>query len=120
MDPTFFQTWVPIALGLINLCGLVWAILQSSAKKNAEAIDNLAKAMVALGEKLTSRIDLVERRTATLEDAYKHLPDKESMHRLEINIERLGGSLGVITADMKAVREISVMTRDLVMNQDVA
>lgn len=117
MDPSFFQTWVPIALGLVNLGGLVWAILQSSAKKNADAIVKLAEALTMLGEKLSVRIDAVERRTSTLEDAYKHLPDKESIHRLEINIEKLTGSMGTMGAEMKAVRDISIMTRDMLIKE---
>lgn len=105
MEPTFFQTWVPVALGIINLAGWGWAVLQSPSKKNAEAIADLAVAVKA-----------IEKRTSSLEDAYKHLPDKDSIHRLEINMERMSGSMLAMGESLKAVREISVMTRDMLSN----
>lgn len=114
MDPTFFQTWVPIALGCVNLGGWIWAILQSPAKKNADAITKLADA-IATNKAMADAMMLgLERRTATLEDAIKHLPDKESIHRLELNVSSMSGDMKALTETIKAVREISVMTRDMV------
>lgn len=103
MDPTFLQTWMPIALGVINFGGWGWAILQSPAKANATAIANLTKALGNL-----------EKRTSSLEEAYKHLPDKESIHRLEINLTQLTGAMSTMGESLKSVREIAIMTRDMI------
>ena len=118
MDISFLQTWVPIGIGLINLCGLVWAILQSSAKSNANAIIKLSDAMVLLGKELGNRIDGVDKRISTLEDDYRHLPDKESIHRLEVNMTAMAGDMKAMGAEMKSVREISVMTRDMLLKDN--
>ncbi|WDR00735.1 DUF2730 family protein [Devosia sp. J2-20] len=115
MDISLLQTWVPIGIGLINLCGLVWAILQSSAKSNADAIVKLSDALAALGDRLVGRIDGVEKRISTLEDDYRHLPDKESIHRLEVNMTAMAGDVKAMGSEMKNVREISVMTRDMLL-----
>ena len=120
MEPTFFQTWVPVALGVINLAGWGWALLQSPSKKNAEAITKLAEALEAMSGSVSGKIVALEKRTSTLEDAYKHLPDKESIHRLELNMERMSGSMLAMGEALKSVREISVMTRDMVAKGDAA
>tara|TARA_R110002124_G_scaffold284368_1_gene461523 strand:- start:39197 stop:39559 length:363 start_codon:yes stop_codon:yes gene_type:complete len=120
MEPAFFQTWVPIALGVINLGGWGWAILQSPSKENAKAISKLADAMTDLHTNMSTQITALEKRTSTLEDAYKHLPDKESIHRLELNMVQVSGAMNTMGESLKAVREIAIMTRDMIATRESA
>lgn len=93
----------------------VWNFFQSPARKNAEALDKLIGATTALEKRTSDQIAAVERRVAALEDAYKHVPDKESFHELKLAIERMNSDIRVTNQVLVAVKENSNLTRDFVL-----
>lgn len=119
MEPATLMPWISLAIGLTNLGGWIWAILQSPSKNNADAITKLAKALLEHEQNTAKLISGIDRRTSTLEDALRHVPAREDMHKLELAMEKMAGALGVINAEMKAVKDIAVDTRDMLLKENV-
>ena len=115
----FLRSWVPLMVSIIALGTSGWGILQGPARKNAEAIKALADSLTKLIDKLDTRQDATEKDVASLKATVQQLPDRESIHRLEIVVTSMSGDMKAMNESLKAVREISVMTRDMV-SKDVA
>lgn len=85
MDLSIIMPWVGAILSFIALGTQLKAILSSGEKKLEE---RMAKAESKLVE--------YDRRIQTVESEMKHLPDRDTAHRMEIVIERMAGQLATL------------------------
>ncbi|MBX8799247.1 DUF2730 family protein [Ochrobactrum sp. MR28] len=95
----------PIAL-MISVGATIWTVLTSGSKKNAEE----------LGE-VKTELAQQERRIQRIEDELKHLPDKNTTHRLEIALEKMSGRLSSMDERLKPIAAISERMQELLISQ---
>lgn len=66
---------------------------------------------------LTSKLDLVEDRVTIVENDLKHLPDKETTHRLELSIAEMRTEMRGLSEKMKPLGAIADRIQDAVMEK---
>lgn len=110
----FLRSWMPLLVSIMAFGTSGWGILQGPARKNADAIKAVADSLAKLIDKLDARQDATEKEVALLKATVDHQPDTESFHRLENKVGDIAGDMKAITEAVRSVREIAVMTRDMV------
>ena len=114
--------WIAGANALLSLVTAVYVMVTSGSKGNtadlasfkadtATEFENLERDRNARAEAITERFGLIELRVATIDEALKHLPDREASHRLEIAIERLTGQME--TLDERLSGRIETLSRSI-------
>jgi len=98
------RAWVPLLLSMVSLGGALWSLLQSPAKKNADAL-----------AKTNDKVEAMDRRVSTIESEMRHLPDRDATHRLEISIAELNGRLSTLDERLKPVAAISERMQELLL-----
>lgn len=81
---------------LLSTGGIVYSWFSARTKARTEEIEEIRKDLLAQ-----------DRRIADMEGALQHLPDKESMHRLEMTVERLSGDLKVAVKSLESVDRVA-------------
>ncbi|MFN3440943.1 MAG: DUF2730 family protein [Rhizobium rosettiformans] len=98
--------WVSGLISIITLLTLLKNILSSGEKK--------------LGEDLTeARKKLIEhdRRIQSIEGEIKHLPDRETTHRMELAMSEINGKLNVMAERLKPIEAIGERLQETLMEQ---
>lgn len=98
--------YIALAISLITLATLVKNNLTSGEKQLAEdQIDHEKKL-----------IDL-DRRVQSIESDMKHLPDRETAHRLELNLEKLSSEVAIMNERIKPIAATSDRMMELLLEQ---
>lgn len=111
--------WLALIASGISNALTVWNFVQSPSRKNAEALKAVTESLRTLIEKVGARQEITDKEVSLLKASIEHLPDKEVVHRLEMKVGDIAGDMKAMSEAVKAVREISVMTRDMVA-KDIA
>lgn len=89
-----FVPWLAFILSFSALATNVWSVFTSPSRRNAEEIGRIRKDQVAH-----------DRRIQTVEAELKHVPDRETLHKLELFLEKLNGRLDSIDGRFDTVDE---------------
>lgn len=98
----------PWAAILIAALSLGYTIVSNRSKKIDEKIDELKPWIESKSSKehtdvLQKKVELIDKRVTTVESELKHLPDKDTTHRLEITLKDLGNEVGRLSERIKPV-----------------
>lgn len=110
---TFLQSYG----GVLSLLGSLAVLLLSTKFVTREAH------AAALGERdgriksLADKIELLEDRVFRVESEIKHLPDKDTAHRMEMAISRLEGRLETMDERLKPVASMASRMQDFMIEQ---
>jgi hypothetical protein len=66
---------------------------------------------------LDEKVDIVEGKVAVLENDMKHLPDKETTHRLELSIGEMRSEMRGLTEKMKPIAAMADRVQEAVMEK---
>lgn len=103
--------------GLFALLGSVAVMMLSTKFVTREAH------AAALGERdgriraLSEKFELLEDRVFRVESEIKHLPDKDTAHRMEMAISRLEGRLETMDERLKPVAAMAGRMQDFMIDQ---
>jgi hypothetical protein len=89
MDPKEIAMWIGIAVGIFNLVALVKNFFSSGEKQLNDKITKLEAETEANERKLIEH----DRRIQALESEVKHMPDRETTHRIEMTMTTIMGRL---------------------------
>lgn len=106
MDLATIMQWVTAALAVIALLGHAKSFFGSGSKENAEAIKTLKRA-----------VEDHERRVQSIEDEMKHLPDRDTAHRLELSMTTLNGRLDTLDERLKPIDAISQRLQEFLLER---
>lgn len=98
--------WVSGLISIITLLTLLKNILSSGEKKLGE---DLAEAKKKLIEH--------DRRIQTIEGEIKHLPDRETTHRMELAMTEISGKLNVMAERLKPIEAIGERLQNTLLNR---
>lgn len=78
------------------------------------------KAIASLDAKFTlaiEKVDKAEDRIAKLENEFRHLPDRDSVHRIELSLSAVKGELKALGEQLKPVAAISDRLQEFLLEQ---
>lgn len=105
--PTEIIQWLTLALSSVALLGVLKGFfssgekqLEADIKTGRDEIALLGKDIEAHETKLISH----DRRIQAIEGEMRHLPDRESQHRLELALEKVNGRLDTLNETLKPIK----------------
>lgn len=105
-DVTAIGVLISLLMNSINL-GIVVKNMLSAGEKKLE--ERLVKAETKMVE--------YDRRIQTLEAELKHLPDRDTAHRLELAIEKMNGRLDTMAEALKPVATTNQRLQEFLLEQ---
>ncbi len=106
MDLQLIVPWIAAALSFSSLASQLYTVFTSPSKKNSEDIAGIRKDQAAH-----------DRRIQRLEDELRHLPDRETAHRLELGMKDLSGRLDALDERLKPVAAIGERLQEFLLEQ---
>jgi hypothetical protein len=117
LDLAPVMTWVVAAMTILNFIMLLKGIMSSGEKKLDERI-----------AKTEAKLIDHDRRVQTVESDMKHLPDKETTHRIEMTMltivgrldkqdATLDGRFSAMDAQLKPIQAIGERLNDVLVDQ---
>lgn len=102
----------------------IWNFIQSPSRQNAaliakmgELIDKLKEDTAKEVAALEAKVMAVEARVGLLDNEIRHLPDRDTAHRLELAIAELNGKIGTLDERLKPVAAISDRMQEILLEQ---
>jgi len=90
------KSWLAVAASLLALGTAAWNWISSPAR-----------AVEAKVGRLTEVVADQDRRLAHVEETIEHLPDRESLHSMQVSITELKGEIQVLAERLKPVAAIA-------------
>jgi len=107
MDVGDLKDWASAVATLLAIGSIVYTWVTSRSKNNSEKLE-------AIEEELRTH----ERQIDNLESEFKHLPDKEGQHRLELAMKEMAGEVNTMIETQRITRrtieriEVSLSGKD--------
>lgn len=106
MDLAVIMPWIGAVISIITLLTLLKNMLSSGEK--------------ALDTRLTKAEDKLvqyDRRIQAIEGEMKHLPDRDSQHRIELNMEKINGRLDTLNETLRPIKANGELLNELLKEQ---
>jgi len=123
MDVTLLAGLAALAAA-INSGLTVWNFVQSPSRKNAEqlarlteAISDLAKTAARETKFVDDRVDEMVSRVNALEIVINQLPDRDSLHRLEMSLTTLSGQLNAMNTRLDPIDHLSRRLQEMLLEK---
>ncbi|MCI9864894.1 DUF2730 family protein [Rhizobium skierniewicense] len=100
MTTAEITVYVSLALGVIAIFGHVKVWMNSGEKELTKEV----AAVKAEGDSHERKLIEHDRRIQAIESDMKHLPDRESQHRLELALEKVNGRLDTLNETLKPIK----------------
>jgi hypothetical protein len=97
---------VALALSSLNLVAHVRTMMSSGEKK-------LDERLVKVEAKLVDH----DRRIQTVENEMKHLPDRDSQHRMELQLSDMNGKFAALEERLKPIAAVSIRLQEFMLEQ---
>ncbi|WP_435656067.1 DUF2730 family protein [Brucella pituitosa] len=106
MTPEIVLPYLSLVIAIIAIAGHAKGWINSGEKQIKDAVaDHNAK--------LTEH----DRRVQTLENEIKHLPDRDSQHRMELALAQMNGRFAALEEKLKPIAATSERLHELLMEQ---
>ena len=106
MDLQILMPWIAAALSISSLLSNIYTVFTSPSRKNAADV-----------AKLYSDLAKHDRRIQSLEGEIKHLPDRDSTHRMELAMEKINGRLDTLNETLKPIKATNERLNELLVEQ---
>lgn len=106
IDFTSVLPWVSGLISIITLLTLLKNILSSGEKKLGEDLGEAKKKLIEH-----------DRCIQSIEGEIKHLPDRETTHRMELAMSEINGKLNVMAERLKPIEAIGERLQETLMEQ---
>lgn len=112
MDIGSIPNWISI---IIAAAALIYTILSGRSRAAATDLERQRSESIGRHEQLASKVERLDDRLATVEGEMRHLPDKDTAHRMEMAIARLEGRLETMDERLKPVAAMASRMQDHLM-----
>lgn len=110
-----FVPWLALAIASASLA---FAIHSARSKRITDCEKALeGKADNVSVQALSAKVGLVEDNCIRLGEGLRHMPDRESMHRLEVAMLQVKGELGILAESVKPIKAISVRLQEAILER---
>ncbi|HEV7345757.1 MAG TPA: DUF2730 family protein [Devosia sp.] len=135
MDVVVVKDLVIGAAAIIAAGLTIWNFFQSPSKKNEgeirslrdeneskarslrEEIAALRKESAAELKSVDDKVDAIGGRLGTLEVMVRHMPDKDSQHRLEVSLTELKGQMGNLVERLAPIDNLSRRLQEVLLEK---
>ncbi|MCF1744637.1 DUF2730 family protein [Paradevosia shaoguanensis] len=97
---------ISVATGLISIGTMIYVWLTSQSKVNEADIRDLHK-----------KVSEQDGRLQGFENALKNMPDKDTVHDLDMKVSELNGQIRVVSESMKAVERTAQRIENFLLDQ---
>lgn len=106
MDLSIIMPWIGAALSIIALGTQLKAIISSGERKLEERVSKV-------------EVKLIEhdRRVQAVENEMKHLPDRETVHKLQIDLTEMKGQMATMVKSSEATERATRRVEDFLMSK---
>ena len=104
------RDWTAVISLLLTAGTFVYAWLTRSGKEAGERVS-------ALETRHGNKIEVLEDKIARLEGELRVMPDRESVHRMELEMVAMRGSIETLTERLKPLSAISDRLQDFLIQQ---
>lgn len=98
--------WITAINGLISVGTFLFVWLTRSGKEANEKVASLA-----------TKVDAVEDRIARVEGELSGVPDRESVHQMQLELERMRGTIDVLSERLVPLAAISGRLQEFLLDQ---
>lgn len=111
------KDWLVVANTGLALGAVIYAFLTRQGKEAGEKAAKLeAKLETAIKER-NEKIDDLEDRIARVEGELKGVPDRESVHKMQLELERMRGTIDVLNERLVPLAAISGRLQEFLLEQ---
>lgn len=107
MDISDFKNWAGALALIVSLGGTFYAWMTSRSKDNSSRLDEYS-----------DKLEGHEKRLVTVEHELKHVPNKDDINDLRLEISNLNGSVGRISENLKNVNTTVSRVEDYLLKGD--
>jgi len=120
----FIPPWLsPLGAALAAALS-IWNFIQSPSRKNESSINDLRRDMSASRKEVDQavkavddKVDTVAGRVSTLETIMESLPDKDSLHRLEVTLTALSGQIETLNVRIGPIDNLSRRLQEVLLER---
>jgi hypothetical protein len=110
---TFLQQYGAVFALVGNVAVLLLATKFVTREAHAAALAERDGRLRLLGDK----VETTEDRISTLEGEFRHLPDRNSVHSINVSLEQMKGELKALGEQLKPVAKISDRLQEFLLEQ---
>ena len=96
LDLSLILPWVGAFITIAGFVALLKQIFGSGEKANADRIGKVERVLQEQIDAQETKLIEHDRRIQTVEGELKHVPDRDTAHRMELTIERMAGQLATL------------------------
>lgn len=116
-SPGELKDWLSVFSTALAIGAIVYTWLTRSGKEAGEKVNKLETKLESAIAERDRKIDDVEDRIARVEGELKGVPDRESVHRMQLEIERMRGTIEVLNERLIPLASISGRLQDFLLEQ---
>lgn len=102
MDMSTAQSWLALALSVIAVGTAIWNFIQSPSKRNSNELSTFKSEINGQVLDLDRTVNKLDRDYEVLKSAISQLPDKETVHRLELSMADMAGTMKAMAVSLEA------------------
>jgi septal ring factor EnvC (AmiA/AmiB activator) len=113
MTPLELLPWLTLVLSSIAVLGHLKGFFSSGETKLADQLKTIKDDLAEAEKTLVDH----QRRIQTIEDEMRHLPDRESQHRIELNVSQMSSRIDVLAESLKPIKSNNELITELLKRQ---
>lgn len=117
VGPGEIKDWLGIISTALAIGAIIYAWLTRSGKEAGERVGALDTRLAEAIKERDRKIDVVEDRIARVEGELKGVPDRESVHKMQIEMERMRGTIEVLNERLVPLAAISGRLQEFLLEQ---
>ncbi|OCP17450.1 MULTISPECIES: DUF2730 family protein [unclassified Ensifer] len=111
------KSWLGLLSLIISVGIALWTIISSGSKQTANELAEFKKTDASEKKALMEAVQALGQRTQTLESELKHLPDRETTHRMELAMMEINGKLNVMAERLKPIEAIGERLQEALLEK---
>ncbi|MBN8533854.1 MAG: DUF2730 family protein [Rhizobiales bacterium] len=115
--PENANQWINAINGLIAVGAFLFAWLTRSGKEAKAQVEVVDQRLSAVAKDLGAKIDAVEDRVSRVEGELSGVPDRESVHKMQLELERMRGTIDVLNERLVPLAAISGRLQEFLLEQ---
>jgi hypothetical protein len=115
--PGEIKDWLGVASTALALGAIIYAWLTRTGKEAREKVGILEERLLQAVHERDRKIDLCEDRISRIEGELKGVPDRESIHKMQLEMERMRGTIEVLNERLVPLAAISGRLQEFLLEQ---
>lgn len=115
--PGEIKDWLSVASTALAIGAIVYAWLTRSGKEAGEKVGVLEEKLSNAVAERDRKIDVCEDRISRIEGELKGVPDRESVHKMQLEMERMRGTIEVLNERLVPLAAISGRLQEFLLEQ---